>query len=199
VPPALVSLLAEYGCPILGFTVFFMNAGIPLPGHAAYVAACVLATRHILSLPMVFTTGATSAFFGAWLGFALGQRGGRRLVESIGPRVGLTAARLAAVERFFARFGVAAVFLTRFVIVIRTFGSVFAGVGEVPTHRFLLSTLAGALAWAGVYVGVAIVFQDGWRVLEDRLGLAGLAALAILALIGLGHVWWLHRKCRRAR
>src|SRR5262245_26198384 len=136
----MVTLLGEYGYAVLAVTVLLMNAGIPLPGHAAYVAACVLSAQGTLSLPLVFACGAIPAFFGAWAGFTLGQRGGRKLVESVGPRVGLSAERRAVVERFFARHGDAAIFFTRFVIIIRTFGHVLAGASNFPTRRFLVVT-----------------------------------------------------------
>lgn len=119
-PPVLVQLLTDYGYGILALTVFLMNAGVPVPGHAAYLAACALAAEKTLDLPLVFATGTVSAFLGAWLGFVVGQRGGRQLLESVGPRVGLNAARQAALERFFAKHGTTAVFFMRFIIVVRT-------------------------------------------------------------------------------
>ncbi len=192
----LVTALGEYGTIILAVSVFLMNAGIPVPGHAAYIAACALSASGNLSLPTVIATGALAAFAGASVGFVVGRRGGRSLVESIGPRVGLNAERRGSIERFFVRYGDAAIFLARFVIVIRTFGHVFAGMSAFPTRRFLLVTAAGAAAWAGVYATLGTVFRESWHLVEDLVGTTGLIVLGALALAGFAHVLWRRRKKR---
>jgi membrane protein DedA with SNARE-associated domain len=196
VPVVLANLLGEYGYLVLALTVSLMNAGVPVPGHAAYVAACVLAAQGTLSLPIVIAVGASAAFAGAGAGFAIGRRGGRKLVESIGPKIGLSARRLGTLETFFARHGDAAIFFTRFIIVIRTFGSIFAGMSEFPTRRFLVVTVAGALAWAAIYAAVGTVFKESWNVVEDTLGAAGLIGLGFLAAAGVAHIL-LRRRRRR--
>ena len=193
-PPVLVQLLADYGYGILALSVFLMNAGVPVPGHAAYLAACALAAEKTLDLPFVFATGTIAAFSGAWLGFFAGRHGGRQLLESIGPRVGLNAARLAAMERFFARHGTTAVFFMRFIIVVRTFGNLFAGMSGLATRRFLAVTAAGAVAWGVTYAVVGTLFRESWRLIEDWLGETGLIVLAGLAVVGLVHVWVRRRK-----
>jgi membrane protein DedA with SNARE-associated domain len=194
VPPVLVHLLSDYGYGILALSVFLMNAGVPVPGHAAYLAACALAAEGTLALPLVFASGTIAAFVGAWLGFFAGQRGGRELLESVGPRVGLNAARLAAMERFFAKHGTTAVFFMRFIIVVRTFGNLFAGMSGLGTRRFLVVTAAGAVAWGVTYAVVGTLFRESWRLIEDWLGEIGLIVLALLAVAGLVHVWVRRRR-----
>jgi membrane protein DedA with SNARE-associated domain len=190
-------VLAHYGATILGALVFFMNAGVPVPGHLAYITSVILARHGQMSLPVVAGVGAPAAFLGSWLGFVIGQRGGQRLLTGVGPRVGLSAPRLAAMKRFFERFGWAAVLGMRFVIVLREFGSVFAGMNGMAPRRFLAASAAGAVVWALVYAVAGTLFGAAWTAVEDRLGVAGLVGLGVLALVGLGHVVWLRR--RRAR
>ena len=196
-PPALAHILAHYGAVILGALVFFMNLGIPVPGHMAYVTSVVLSTQGRMPLPVVIAVSIPAAFLGSWLGFLVGQRGGHALVVSYGPRVGLNAERLAAMERFFARHGGAAIFFMRFVVVVRTFGSVVAGMNEVPTPRFLIYSAAGSVAWAAVYAVAAAFFRESWHAIEDWLGVAGIVGLCLLAAAGLAHVVWRWRRRRR--
>jgi membrane protein DedA with SNARE-associated domain len=194
VPPALAHVLAEYGPLILAVFVFSMNLGIPVPGHMAYVTSVVLAAEGKMSLPLVIGFSAPAAFLGSWLGFVIGQRGGHKLVVRHGPRVGLSAARLAAMERFFDRHGGLAVFFMRFVIVVRCFGSLFAGASELATGRFLAASAAGAAVWAASYAVAGSFFRESWHAVEDRLGVLGLVALGVLALAGLAHIVWLRRR-----
>jgi membrane protein DedA with SNARE-associated domain len=197
VPPILAHALAHYGAAILGLLVFAMNAGVPVPGHLAYITSVVLADQGRMQLPLVAGVGAPAAFLGSWLGFTIGRRSGQRLLTGIGPRVGLSAARLAAMHRFFERHGWAAVLFMRFVIVLREFGSLFAGMNGMAQGRFLIASAAGAVAWGVVFAVAGTLYGAAWTAVEDRLGLAGLLGLAALALVGLGHVVWLRR--RRAR
>jgi len=53
------------------------------------------------------------------LGYWIGRRGGRPLVERHGRLIGLTAQRLAAFEAFFQRHGAKTIFLARFVTGVR--------------------------------------------------------------------------------
>src|SRR5262249_56482676 len=99
-----------------------MNVGIPVPGHMAYVTSIFLSAQGRMPLADVVAVATPAAFLGSWLGFWIGQRGGHKLVVAYGPRIGLSAARYARIERFFARNGGAAVFFMRFVVVVRTFG-----------------------------------------------------------------------------
>jgi membrane protein DedA with SNARE-associated domain len=88
------------------------------------------------------------------------------------------------------------VFFTRFIIVIRTFGNLFAGMSEFPTHRFLVVTAAGAAAWGAAYAALGTFFTESWRLIEDWLGTTGLIVLGGLALVGFLHVLWRRRKKR---
>jgi membrane protein DedA with SNARE-associated domain len=194
-PEVLHELLGQAGYLILFVTVLLMNGGVPLPGHLAYVGAAILAGRGTFSLPLVMIAGCIAAILGALGGFAVGQRGGRRLIEVHGRRVGLSGRRLEALDRFFVRHGAKAVLLTRFFVVIRTFGALFAGVSQVPPRRFLLVTTAGAVAWAGVFGTAGFIFGDQWHVVEAWLGRAGLVFLGLGLAAAVARMGW--TRCRR--
>jgi membrane protein DedA with SNARE-associated domain len=187
-------MVAQYGYPVLFAAVLFMNAGVPLPGHITYLAAAVLSGRGALSLPLVVAVAVAAAIGGALLGYALGRRGGRKLVDIYGPRVGLSAPRVARMEGFFDRHGVKAIVLTRFFVIIRTFGAVFAGVNQVPERRFFVATAAGALAWGVIFGAAGYVFGDQWHVFEDWFGRIGVAGFLLVALGATITVLWKRRR-----
>src|SRR5947207_1259167 len=97
-PEWLARLFDSYGYLIVGASIFLQNAGVPfVPAHLTLLAAGFAASRGALIAPAVAAIAAVTAFAGAALGWLIGARGGRVLVERWGARLGLTAPRLAAV------------------------------------------------------------------------------------------------------
>src|SRR5579863_8359439 len=97
------------------------NAGLPVPGETVLLAGAVLARSGGLSLPWVVATAVCGAIVGDNFGFLVGRRGGRAAADRHGWRFGLTPARLAQFDRFFARYGPFTVFIARFVTGLRVF------------------------------------------------------------------------------
>src|SRR5438270_9923175 len=104
-PEWLVDLFARYGYAVVFYGVFLENTGLPVPGETALLAGAALAHFGRLSLPWVIVTAVTGAILGDNLGFFIGRRGGRWLLERHGARIGLTRGRLAEFDRFFDRHG----------------------------------------------------------------------------------------------
>src|SRR3954470_7380465 len=127
VPAWLVDLFARYGYAVVFFGVFLENAGVPVPGETALLAGAALSRSGPLFLPWVVAPAVAGAILGDNLGFYIGRRGGRALVDRFGPKVGLSPARLVQFDRFFDRHGAKTVFIARFVTGLRVFGAVLAG------------------------------------------------------------------------
>lgn len=187
-------MVAQYGYPVLFAAVLFMNAGVPLPGHLTYLAAAVLSGRGALSLPAVIAVAVAAAIGGALIGYYLGLRGGRKLVDGFGPRVGLTPPRVARMEAFFERHGVKAILMTRFFVIIRTFGAIFAGLNRIPERRFFVATALGAVAWGGIFGAAGYIFGEQWHVFEEWLGRLGIAGILLTATLATITVLWKRRR-----
>jgi membrane protein DedA with SNARE-associated domain/membrane-associated phospholipid phosphatase len=187
-PPWLAQLLDHYGYAMVALGVFLENSGLPIPGETVLLAAAFLAQRGMLQLPLVMAIATAAAILGDNLGYFIGYRGGRALVERHGPKVGLTAARLAALDGFFARHGAKTVFFARFVTGLRVFCALFAGITRLPWQRFLFFNATGAVVWAVACGTLGYLFGHSWHLLERWVGRAGLfvAGLVVAALLGWG-------------
>ena len=64
-----------------------------------------------------------------------------------GPRVGVTAPRLAKVDAFFDRHGGKAILIGRFVGIVRAVAPFTAGASKLPLRGFLPWSLAGTAIW----------------------------------------------------
>jgi membrane protein DedA with SNARE-associated domain/membrane-associated phospholipid phosphatase len=192
-PESLALLLARYGYLVVFFGVFLENAGVPVPGETVLLAAAFFAHQGTLSLPWVIGIAVVAAILGDNLGYWIGRRGGRSLATRHGAVVGLTPARLAALEDFFNRHGAKTVFLARFVTGLRVFAALVAGISGLRWPRFAFYNAAGAVTWA-VAVGVAgYLFAESWDLLHRWLGRAGLFGIGLaiaLVLLTLAHRHW---------
>jgi membrane protein DedA with SNARE-associated domain len=184
VPAWLTDLFARYGYFVVFFGVLLENAGLPVPGETILLAGAALARFGHLSLPYVVATAAAGAVLGDNVGFYIGRRGGRVLLERHGRRLGLTPARLAQFDAFFARHGAKTVFIARFVTGLRVVGAILAGASRLEWGRFLVFNAAGALAWSVTFGVVGYLLGYSWETIERWIGHLGLVFLIVLAAAG---------------
>ena len=183
-PGWLLDLFARYGYAVVFGGVFLENTGLPVPGETALLAGAALAHFGQLSLPRVIVTAIAAATLGDNLGFFIGRRGGRRLAERHGWRIGLTSERLANFDRYFQRHGPKTVFAARFVTGLRVVGAVLAGGSGMKWPVFLFYNATGAVVWCTVIACAGYSLAYSWETLERWIGRTGLIALALIVAIG---------------
>jgi undecaprenyl-diphosphatase len=145
-----VSVPANHGYGVLAALVGGESAGLPIPGETALVTAGLLAAAGHLSTPLVIAIAALAAMAGDNLGYWFGRRAGRRALQGGRGPLGRHRRRLLLKgEAFFARHGVKAVFLGRFVVGVRVVAALVAGATRMPVRQFMLANAAGAVVWSG--------------------------------------------------
>jgi membrane protein DedA with SNARE-associated domain len=185
VPSWLTDLFARYGYAVVFIGVFLENAGAPVPGETMLLAGAALSRYGSLSLPWVIVAAILGATFGDNLGFFIGRRGGRILVERYGAFLGLTKARLVQFDRFFEQHGAKTVFIARFVTGLRVVGALLAGASRLTWPRFLVFNALGAVAWSVTFGVVGYVLGYSWHTLEQWIGRSGpFFLLAVVVVVG---------------
>jgi undecaprenyl-diphosphatase len=176
----LINVPAGIGYPLLFGFVAAESAGGLVPGETSLILAAALAAQDQLSLPVVIVVAAGAAILGDNVGYLIGRRALRRLVD----RPGLWAAeRRRLVERgevFFARRGSAAVFFGRWLPGMRVVTSWLAGANRMPWRRFLLWNALGGIAWATTVGALAYVLG---RSASGSLGAIGFVGLGVAAVV----------------
>ena len=195
-PSWLTDLFARYGYFVVFFGILLENAGIPVPGETILLAGAALARFGHLSLPAVVLVAIAGATLGDNIGFWIGRRGGRVLLERHGRMLGLTSARLDQFDGFFARHGAKTVFIARFVTGLRVVGAILAGASHMAWGWFLLFNAAGAVAWAATFGTVGYLLGYSWETIERWIGHLGLVLLVVIAAGGV--LAWM-RSRRHAR
>jgi len=185
VPAWLTDLFARYGYFVVFFGILLENAGIPVPGETILLAGAALARFGHLHLPYVVIIAVVGAILGDNIGFYIGRRGGRLLLERRGRLFGLTPKRLAQFDAFFQRHGAKTVFIARFVTGLRVVGAILAGASHMQWGRFLFFNAAGAVAWAVTFGTVGYLLGYSWETIERWIGHLGLALLLVIAAAAL--------------
>lgn len=191
-PQWLLDLFAQYGYGVVFLGVFLENAGLPVPGETMLLAGSALAHFGRLSLPGVIVTAIAGATLGDNLGFAIGRRGGRALLERHGWRLGLTSGRLVEFDRFFAQHGPRTVFLARFITGLRVFCAVLAGSSTMRWPTFIIYNASGAVVWCTVIALAGYALGGSWVLLERWIGRTSLFALILAA--GAVAIWIVRRR-----
>jgi membrane-associated protein len=184
----LVELLAHYPSwiyPIL-FTVIFAETGFVvtpfLPGDSLLFAVGALAavdTSGTLSAPVASLALAAAAVLGNTVNYSIGR--------AIGPPAFsgryrfLRVEYLRRTEAFFLRHGGLAVFLSRFVPIIRTCAPFVAGVARMPYARFLGYNLAGGCAWVLLFIWGGYLFGN-IPLVKAHFGVVTLLIIAVSLL-----------------
>ena len=102
---------------------------------------------HFWAFVAMSLAGVIGNTVGSLLGWGIGAYAGRPLLEERGRWFHLDRAKLDRADRWFDRFGDAAVFLGRITPVVRSFISIPAGVVRMPLVRFTVLTVLGCVPW----------------------------------------------------
>src|SRR5499425_3391313 len=160
------------------------SACIPLPSELIMPFAGYLVYEASMSLLWVATAGAIGCNLGSLVAYEIGRYGGRPLVERYGRWILMGRRELDWADRFFQRFGSAAVFAGRLLPVIRTFIALPAGIARMPRLRFHIYTFVGSWPWCFALAWVGMKLGERWAT-DPRLRqwLHRLDAVIIVALL----------------
>jgi len=185
-------LLDHYGYPGLFVANFAEGMGIPLPGQTLLVAAAMLATQGDLTIHAVAGLAFAGTLSGSCLGYWIGQTGGRALLL----RCRLRPEKIEQLEAFFARRGAIVVVAARFVDGLRQTAPLVAGSLKMPWWRFFLASVAGSLAWVGLWgFGIYSVAEHSQQILAalHHVSNAGWWVTGLLAVALLAWLFWRSR------
>ena len=184
---------------VVGVVIGMESLGIPLPGEIALVGAALLASRHTLdvSAPWVAVAAIVGAILGDTVGYSIGHRYGMGLFERLGRRfpAHFGPGHVALAKQTFDRWGVWAVFLGRFVALLRIFAGPLAGALKMPYRRFLVANATGAVFWAGGTT--AVVYYLGLAA-ERWMSRFSWVALVVAVVVGVAVTLVMRERTGRA-
>ena len=186
-------LVEVFGYPLLFLVVMAESSGVPVPGETGLIAASVAASQGKLQIELVIPIAALAAIVGDNIGYQIGRKGGRWLLERPGRFHHQRQQVLITGEPFFERHGPKAVFFGRFLLGLRVWASWLAGATHMHWRSFVLWNALGGICWATAIGLLAYFLGNAAGNAIQTFGLFGLFAVLVLA----GGLFIAHRHHRR--
>jgi membrane protein DedA with SNARE-associated domain len=196
------------------FTLMLVDAVLPAASelvmlYAGAVAAGAFAGQRVViggetigtdawafvAMVLAGTIGYTIGSIGGW---AIGRFGGRSYLERHGRWLHLPPERLDRAERWFDRFGAAAVFLGRVTPLVRSFISIPAGVFRMPLAPYTGLTFVGSTLWCLAFAGAGWALGSSWERFHHDFRYVDYAIAALLLAL-IAYVLLRRRSSRLAR
>ncbi len=184
-----------YAGIVIGMAIESIN--IPLPSEALMTFAGALVAEGRFNFWLVVLAGAVGNVIGSLGNYAIAARYGRPFFEKYGRYFLVHHKDLETADRWFAKYGLAAVFFTRLLPIVRTFISFPAGLARVRLIPFTLLTFLGSFLWSVLltYVGYEFgknyetVFKPYLQKFEILIGVLLLTAI----------IWYVRRHLAQRR
>jgi len=164
--------------------------GLPVPEDAVLLTGGFLAHRGLVQYPIALAISFVGVITGDCSLFFLGRRFGTGLLRYFGLMHPNSRRSIARMRSFMDRHGHRAIFYGRFLAGLRALVYLSAGSLGVPTSRFLMYDLLGAIISVPLVVSVGYLFGGE---IERILHLLGGIQRALLIVAGLSVAIWLTR------
>jgi membrane protein DedA with SNARE-associated domain len=191
---AIIGISNSWGY-VLPAIIGLESMGIPSPGETALVAAAVLASQGKLDIWLVIAIGIASAILGDNIGYLLGRRFGRSVIEAPGPFYRRRLLLIRAGDRFFTKHGGKAVLIARWVALVRVAAAWLAGINHMPLRHFFFWNALGGISWGLTY---GLVGYYGGQAAAHVLERVGVIGAVVFVAMGIGGLFWLRAQEKRA-
>jgi membrane protein DedA with SNARE-associated domain len=167
-------ILSEY--LVLFVLVAILGAGLPGPGDASLIAAGTLAGEGRLNIWIVLATAMAAWMFGSLVGYGIGIRKGRWLLDHHGRLEKSRLKLLAKGDRAFGHHTFAAsVTMPAFV----------SGIFRVRFYVFILGALVAGIGWIGMYVGLSYFLGEEIAKHIGKIGTRAVIGVIVIVVLGL--------------
>jgi len=190
----LISLVSTWGLIAIFVTMTGESAGLPISSEIVVPLGGALAAQGKLNFVLVVAVSSVANLTGSLIAFYLTRRYGETVILSRAGRwMGLSKGHLRLADRFFAKFGLWAVFVGRLLPIVRTYVSFPAGLSKIGYPMFTIVTLLGAIPWNFGLAYAGFLLGQNYEKVATTLGPFAIP-IAIGVVILLAVAWWFGRR-----
>ncbi len=157
-------IIARYGTWTLAllFVIIFLETGVVvtpfLPGDSLIFAAATFAARGSLNPWVMFVVLVVAAVAGDTANYWIGHRVGSKAYT--GEVKWIKKEYMERTHLFFEKHGGKAIFLARFVPIVRTFAPFVAGVSQMTYGFFVRWNIIGGITWVAIFTLLGYFFGN---------------------------------------
>jgi len=180
----LTTLVQAVGYPGI-FAIIFAESGTIvgffLPGASLLFTAGLLASIGVLDPWVLIPLVTLAAILGDNVGYWFGNKIGIKLFTRPDSRL-FHQEHLRRTQHFYERHGPKAIFLARWIPIIRTFAPIVAGIASMHYKKFIVFNILGALAWATGVTTAAYLLGSRFPHLGEYIELIILCIIVITTI-----------------
>ena len=177
----------HYGYWAIALLLLLENIGVPVvPGEFSLIAGAIFAGtgRAGLNVVVLGVIAVATCFVGSEIGYGIGRVGGRAVVLRFGRYAFVREHHLDRAEAAVARYGGPLVLIARFIVGLREFNGIIAGVTGMQWRRFLVYNAVGAAAWVAVWVSAGYLAGDHIQTIyRDATRYSGYVLAAVVVVL----------------
>ncbi len=146
-------LVKHYGYAAIFTLMLLEGSSLPVPSEVVLPLTGLLARSGLLNAYWGVIVALLGSIGGLAIDYYIGYFIGKDIVYKHLQKFHIRKESLDAFDRWFERNGLAAVFLSRLIPVLRTFMSFPAGFARMDQKKFFAYSIAGSLIWDSLLVG----------------------------------------------
>lgn len=161
--PELIRSVGYLGVWAIVFAESGLLIGFFLPGDSLLFTAGFLASQGFLNIWLLVVGAFVCAVVGDNVGYATGNRFGRRLFQKEDSWL-FHKKHIVTAQKFYGKYGKKTIILARFMPIVRTFAPIVAGIGTMNYRTFFTYNLIGGFIWT---FGITLLGYFLGRVIPD--------------------------------
>lgn len=181
----------HYGYWAVFIGIALENTGIPLPGETITIIGGFFAGTGELNYWGVLISAIAGAVIGDNFGYWIGRIGGWDFLVKISSIFRLPEEKLELAKEKYSKNAGQAVFIGRFITILRILAGPLAGITQMPYRKFLFYNFSGAIVWAltivslSSFLGQIVSLQQIvlWFSQVGVLALVGVIVIVVVSLI----------------
>lgn len=171
----------------------------PVPSEAVMPFAGFAIYNGTLTWGGVIFFSTLGSIIGSLIGYWMGAKGGRPLVEKWGKYLLLDKHDLDITEKWFSKRGDSTVFVCRFIPVVRHLISIPAGMGKMNLLKFSIFTIIGAALWNSILCVAGYFLKDNWDEIMKYSHIIDYVIVAALIFVVAYYGYKLHKNRRNIK
>ena len=198
----LLAWLSQYGYAGLFAGLLLGIAGLPIPDETLLVFCGYLIFKGRLSFLPAFLSGLAGSMCGISLSYYLGRSFGRKVIDRYGRYLRITPEYVERAEHWFHRIGGLSLTVGYFILGVRHFTALVAGMAGLRYRTFAAFAYPGAAIWVALFLTLGYAFGERWEHTSELVHrytlIVTAAGAAIAAVVWLVRRWRLKRRLPHA-